>query len=357
MKRLKNILLLGAALLLAGSAQAYSGLQVGIEAGFGPNVLEMDRQFEMLKETDDRITQKAVEVKDYYGDRVQISDIKTSGGSLVSVPVGVNVRYVYKRLFFKFGLLYHIIFPNTKSYVLNTRAGVDPNLASSGSANNFYQDDAKNKDADLTNDVPQAFGLVQTDGRDFQYQSVTTAQVFEVPFTFGVILIGKEFYKFYIGAGMTFFAGRSNRTITVQERRGNELIDLTGDNSQSDVDEFQGNAVGFHFLLGSEFQITKQIGIYGEFSYNIGGAVPLIDRVRTGANTATSLFHAAQASDQQGLDTPGSEVPGAATRPGLPRLSGISFIYFRFSMGVSYNVHINRPPRPKFKKRRRRGRL
>lgn len=342
-------------LFLPSVAFAYSGLAVGLEVGYGPNMMEMDRDFESLKEADDRIVQKAVEVKDYYGDRVVISDIKTSGGQLVSVPIGINMRYVYKRLFFKFGFLYHVILPNRKSYVLNSRAGVDANLSASGSSHNFYQDNAKNADSDLTNDVPQAFGLVATDGRDFQYQSVVTAQMIEVPFTIGLILIGKEFYKFYIGAGMTFFTGRSNRTITVKERTASgDLQDISGANSQADIDEFQGNSVGFHFLLGSEFQMTKKVGIYGEFSFSIGAAVPLLDRVRTGATTATSLFHAAQASDQAGLDTPGSEVPGSATRPGLPRPSGISFRYFRFSMGVSYNIHVNRPVRRKLKKKRRR---
>ncbi|RME88527.1 MAG: hypothetical protein D6767_10005 [Candidatus Hydrogenedentota bacterium] len=325
-------------------------LALGLEAGYAPNMLAMKDQFEALQLADRRITQKMVEAKDYYGDRVTITDFRTDGGELVSLPFGINLRFLYKRIFLKVGFLYHAVLPNQKSYVLNTKGGIDPVLASKGTANNFYDDYYLNHDANLENDVPAAIGLVPTDGKDYYYQSVVFARIIEVPVTFGYVLVGKEFYKFYLGLGMSYFNAFSSRTITVQQKVNGELTSFSGPNSGKDVDEFVGSAVGFHFLMGSEFQVTKRIGLYMEMAYSIGAAVPLTDRVQTGAHTVESLFHQDQATDQKGLDGGGSEVPGSVNKPGLPRISGLNFEHYRLSIGISYSIFFDSPPRVKIGK-------
>lgn len=348
MKKIGIIFLWGA-LFSGGGIRAVNYLSFGLEGGYGPNMLGMKDQFEALQLADARITQKMVEAKDYYGDRVSITDFRTDGGELISLPFGVNFRYIYKRLFFKLGFLYHAVIPNKKSYVLNTKGGIDSNLAAQGAGHNFYDDYFRNQDANTENDVPEAIGLVPTDGRDFYYQSLTYARIIEIPFTFGFVLVGKEYYKFYLGLGTSYFNALSSRTITVQEKVGDTLKPLTGPNSQTDVDEFAGSAVGFHFLMGAEFQVTRRIGLYMEMSYSIGAAVPLTDKVQTGAQTTQSLFHMDQATDQQGLDGGGSEVPGSVNKPGLPRISGLNFEHYRLSVGISYNIFRNEPPKPKLK--------
>jgi len=327
---------------------AVSYFSIGLESGYGPNAMGMKDGFDLLKQADERIFQKAVETRDYYGDRVKITDLRTDGGELSTMPFGLNLRFIYNRLFFKFSFLNHVIPVNRRSYVLNTKPGVDSTLATTGAANNFYSDYYKNQDGDLSNDVKLAYGLIPTNGENYFFQSTSVAQVLEIPFTVGFILIGKEFYKFYIGAGVTFFTGRTSRTITVSKIDGANLSPITGLYSQADIDEFSGNATGFHFMMGSEFQVTSKVGLYMEFTYSIGAAVPLEDRIRTGSNTVLSLF-----TSNDSFDMGGAEVPGSVTKPGLPRVSGLNFEYIRLTFGLSYHLLDNTPSRVIRKKRNR----
>lgn len=348
MKKLIYIFFFLLILTEAGKVYSLNTFSFSLESGYAPNMLGLKDQFEALQLADTRIAQKAVEAKDFYGDRVSIRDFSTSGGELISLPFGATMRYIYKRLFFKLSFLYHVVLPNEKTYVLNTQSGIDPILGAKGTTHNFYQDYFLNQDSNTANDVPEARGLVPTDGRDFYYRSVTTARIIEIPFTFGFILIGKEYYRFYLGVGTSYFDATSMRTITVHERTSNgSLVDLTGPNSSPDIDEFTGRALGFNFLLGSEFQVTRRIGLYMEMAYTIGAAVPLEDRVRTGSTTTQSLFHMDQATDVQGLDGSGSEIPGSVNKPGLPRLSGLNFEHYRLSIGISYMLFENQPEVPK----------
>jgi len=327
---------------------AVNKLYLGTEAGYGSNILKMKYESEGLQSADDRVLQRSVEVKDYYGDRVQITDIKTTGGQLISVPFGINLRYIYNRLQFKFAFLKHSIIPNVKSYVMSTRPGVDSSLAALGIAHSFYEDYYKNLDGDMSNNIALAYGMFPSEGKSIYVESTTIAEIFEIPFTISFILIGKDFYKFYLGAGITYFNMRSVRTILVKEKNGSQLSNFTGANSQADIDEFTGNAIGFHFLIGSEVQITKKVGLYMEFSYNIGAAVPLEDKVRTGADTTTTLFHS---NDM--LDLGGSEVPGSVNRAGLPRMTGLNMEYIRLSFGLSYQLFDNQKKVRKYKRKKR----
>lgn len=326
-------------LLVPGTLWAYTSFDISLETGYVPNALGMKYEFEALQKADQRVAQRMVTAADYYGDRVQISDVKSTGSELVAIPVGVKARFIYNRLFFRLGFLYHNILPSEKSYILRTRPGIDSELAANGVAHNFYDDYYKNHDTDMSNDVPMALGLIPTDGNSYLFRSVTTAEMVEVPFTFGLILIGKRLYKYYIGAGLTWYRARTIRTVSAFKKNGNSFKMLSGPNSRPDVDEFAGSAIGFHFTMGSEYQVTPRTGLFMEFTYSLGVAVPIEDRVRTNADTVDSLYHSNDL-----LDAGGSETPGSVTSAGLPRISGINFESVRLSAGVSFLLNITSDP-------------
>ena len=223
---------------------------IGMEGGFAPNVLGQKDQFEALSVTNERIERRINDAKNIYGDRAQIKNFKYSGTQLNSVPVGLNIKYIYNKLFFKFSYIYHLTQTDNKSYILNTRAGIDSKL---DYGRNLYADLDRNADLDALNDYPLALGLAKTGGKDWLYESKTSAFIEEIPFTFGVVLIGKNLYKVYLGAGVVLFRASTTRTIVVQEMRGDELTEAKGENTRADIDHFRGNAVGFRFMAGAEY--------------------------------------------------------------------------------------------------------
>lgn len=332
------LMVLAILLILAPQSVRADAVSLGLQAGYAPDILQQRDLFEALSLTNQRVERRVLDSRNLYGDRVSIKDFQYSGTELNSIPFGFHLNYIYNKLFFRLAYIQHNIFPEEKSYVLNTRGGVDSTIQG---GRNLYADIDRNNDGDMTNDYPYAAGLMKTYGQDYYFRSITSAQLYEIPFTFGIVLIGKKFYKFYVGAGLVFFKSHTTRVIDVRKLEADgSFSEITGANTGRDIDKFGGTAVGFHFMSGAEFSITRRFGLFSEFVFDFGAIVPLEDQVQTGGNTVNSLFQANTPEDPGG-----SEAAGSPTRPARPRMSGLNFVGIRLSLGVNYYLAFSQDSR------------
>lgn len=309
-------------------AEGTSVLKLGV--GVYPNMLHQAENslFFYLRDVNRRMTRLQSAYRDYYGDRVQVKNIRTGGEALTGLPVDINYRYYWRGFFFSFGAAYINGLADAKSYTLVTRPGVD---TAAGKTENFYEDYAKNNDADLENEVNLAKGLIRTDGKPVTYHMYVTGRSYEIPLIMGVSVFANESSNFYIGLGAVYIYGEFMRSIYNEGPDGQAW---QGDNNKPDIDKFSGSGMGFQFLFGAEKKINRRFGYVFEVAMNFGAVMPLQDQIKTDSGTNTSLFHSNGVEDLGG-----SEEIGTLTRPGFPKLSGLLLTGYRLSFGLTYYLN------------------
>jgi len=115
------------------------------------------------------------------------------------------------------------------------------------------------------NASPGELSGLDTGGSALTIRSEISMSYFEIPLTVTVRLVNVWGSSLYFGGGLSYFVGGWKRQTI---KSGGETIKMIG--NTPDVDVFFGSTIGYHFIIGGEVFINRDIALTAELTYSFG---------------------------------------------------------------------------------------
>lgn len=238
--------------------------------------------------------------------------------SLISVPLGGNIKYSKKFLLLRLGFVYDLVLSDSFQPVVENSLIWNDNVQDVVPVGGGTLSAQNISDLVLQNAADTGLSILpSTGGRDVTISQKIQANRVEAPLSLAVQFINTYALKAYVGGGLTYYYGSVTR-----------ILQDTLPNSIADIDRYEGSALGFHLLMGVEYEVVERLGLSAEIFFNYGDSGPVADQVITeDPYTVSSFFH-----DPVRGDRPGPEDRND------PAYSRLEFSGVRFLLGVNYYI-------------------